>query len=70
MEMLKKVNLWESSSVEVSYQNDANIVKREAVPHRSLEERITSFYGKPLSEIDPVFAKEYDWGERVGAEEW
>ncbi|MBQ9347686.1 MAG: hypothetical protein IJT94_10185 [Oscillibacter sp.] len=41
-----------------------------AMPHRTLEERLTTFYGKPLDEIEPALEKEVDWGEAEGEEDW
>ena len=68
--MLKSAGLRENDRVEVFCQNDSITIRRASVPHRTLEERFTSFYGKPLDEIEPVFEKEVDWGEPEGEEEW
>lgn len=37
--------------------------------HKTLEERLTAFYGKPLDEIERIDNEEVDWGEPKGAEE-
>ena len=46
------------------------IKKAAAVPHKTLEERLTEFYGKPIQEIGPLQAEEVDWGKAEGREVW
>lgn len=38
--------------------------------HRTLAERLTAFYEKPLEQIQPVRNEEYDWGKPKGREVW
>ena len=37
---------------------------------RTLEERLTEFYGKPVQEIAPLQEEEVDWGKAEGREVW
>ena len=39
-------------------------------PHRTLEERLTAFYGKPIDQIDRIEGEELDWGKAEGSEAW
>lgn len=68
--LLKSAGLRENDRVEVSCQNDSITIRRAAVPHCTLEERFTAFYGKPLDEIEPIFEEEVDWGRPEGEEVW
>lgn len=47
-----------------------NIRRASAIPHRTLEERLTAFYGKPIDQIDRIEAEELDWGKAEGSEAW
>ena len=67
--ILNRVGLRENDRLEISCQEDS-ITIRKAFPHRTLEERLISFYGKPLNEIAPVLQEEYDWGKPTGDEAW
>jgi len=67
--ILNRTGLRENDRVEISCQEDS-ITIRKAFRHRTLEERLTSFYGKPLEEIAPVLQEEYDWGKPTGDEAW
>lgn len=47
------------------------IKKASKSRHRTIEERLESFYGKPLDEIQSVPSEpETDWGKPLGNEEW
>lgn len=68
---LEALGLRENDRVELSKTNDSITIKKApAVIHKTLEERLTSFYGKPLDEIDPLDDAELDWGKAKGAEQW
>ena len=51
-------------SLAVPYKNVA------MVPHKTLEERLVSFYGKPVKGIDRIQSREVDWGGAEGGEAW
>ena len=70
--LLEALGLRENDRVELSQSSDA-ITIRKAVktPHRPLEERLTSFYGKPIDEIERISGDhEINWGASEGAEVW
>ena len=70
--MLDAIGLCENDRVELTQVNDSiQIRKSSAVAHRTLEERLKAFYGKPAEEIGRIeSAPEVDWGKAEGAELW
>ena len=65
------VGLREHDRVELVQSEDSIQIRRvSSVPHRTLEERLTAFYGKPVEEIERMSAQEYDWGSAEGQEIW
>lgn len=69
--LLDALGIRENDRVELSQSNDSITIKKAPViPHRTLEERLTAFYGKPLDEIGRIDSKEFDWGPAKGAEQW
>ena len=68
--VMKNAGFRENDRVEISYQNDSITIRRASTPHRTLEERLTAFYGKPLEEISAVSMPETDWGKPEGEEIW
>ena len=38
--------------------------------HKTLEERLTAFYGKPVDQIQPIPNQELDSGRAEGDEAW
>ena len=65
-----RAGLSENDRVEVSCENNAITIRKAPIHHRTLEERLTAFYGKPLEEISPCVQEEYDWGQPEGVEVW
>lgn len=69
--LLDSLGLRENDRVELTRTTDAiTIRKAVSVPHRTLEERLTAFYGKPIEEIVPLQEEETDWGKAEGNEVW
>lgn len=69
--LLDAVGLRENDRVELIQGEDSIQIKRAAsVPHRTLEECLTSFYGKPVDQIERLEEQEYDWGAAEGREVW
>jgi len=70
--ILDTVNIVENDKVELN--NDSNTItikKVSQTTHKSLEERLVAFYGKPIDAITSVESDgELDWGSARGAEEW
>ena len=54
----------------VQMDDGINIRRASSIPHRTLEERLTAFYGKPIDQIDRIEAEELDWGKAEGSEAW
>ncbi len=70
--ILDAASISENDKVELQ-QNGTSITIRKLapVPHRSLEDRLVAFYGKPIEQIASVEpSQEYDWGEPGGNEVW
>ena len=68
---LDTLGLRENDRVELIQTEDAITIKKAAaVPHKTLEERLTEFYGKPIQELGPLQAGEVDWGKAEGREVW
>ena len=69
--LLDAVGLRENDRVELVQNEDGIQIKRAvSVPHRTLEERLTSFYGKPIENIERLDEQEYNWGSVEGQEVW
>ena len=78
--MLDAIGLRENDRVELTQEEDGiRIQKLPQARHRTLEERLPTFYGKPLEQIGPVTAgevialvesEELDWGSAEGTEVW
>ena len=69
--LLDAVGLKEHDRVELVQMDDGiNIRRTSAIPHRTLEERLTAFYGQPIDQIDRIEGEELDWGKAEGSEAW
>ncbi|MCF0150810.1 MAG: AbrB/MazE/SpoVT family DNA-binding domain-containing protein [Firmicutes bacterium] len=70
--LLDAIGIGENDRVELIQIDDSiSIRKASPVKHRSLEERLTAFYGKPLEEIGRISDDpEFDWGAPKGSEVW
>lgn len=69
--LLDAIGLRENDRVElVQVENGIRIQKIVQPQHRTLEERLTAFYGKPIEEIEPIESEEMDWGKAKGQEVW
>lgn len=69
--LLQALGIRENDRVELIQTGDAlTIRKAVTAPHRTLEERLSAFYGKPIEEIDRIESEELDWGKAEGGEAW
>lgn len=68
--LLDALGLRENDRVEMVQTKDTITIRKAAAPHRSLEERLTAFYGKPIDQIGPIQSEEADWGKAEGHEVW
>lgn len=71
--LLDSLGIRENDRVELRQDGDAIVIRKlRHAAHRTLEERLTSFYGKPLEEIGPPEGEEEEvsWGRPEGGEAW
>lgn len=70
--LLESLGIRENDRVELAASEDCITIKKiQSMKHRTLEERLTSFYGKPVEEIATVCGgEEVDWGSPKGEEAW
>lgn len=68
--LLEALGLKENDRVELTQTETGIHIQKVAVIHRTLEERLTAFYGKPIDQIPRVAQEEVDWGEAEGDEVW
>ena len=71
-ETLDALGLHEEDRVVIACSGDANTEEKAAPKqHRSLEERLIAFYGKPMNQIGRMQGNsEVDWGIPQGTEQW
>lgn len=68
---LEALGIRENDRVELIQTADAITIKKAVTsPHKTLEERLTAFYGKSIEEIGCIQDEEFNWGKPEGAEEW
>lgn len=69
--LLEAIGIKENDRVELIQSADSITIKKVApVQHKTLEERLTAFYGKPISQIDRIENEEVSWGAAEGSEAW
>jgi antitoxin MazE len=69
--LLEALSIRENDRVELTQSGDTITIKKAVTtPHKTLEERLTAFYGKPVAEIDRIQSEEVDWGQPEGEEVW
>lgn len=68
--LLDALGLRENDRVELIQSDDGIHIKKAAAEHRTLEERLIAFYGKPIDEISRTEVPEIDWGGKSGSEVW
>lgn len=69
--ILEALGIRENDRVELVPSGDTLTIKKVSTGrHRTLEERLTAFYGKPIEEIERISGGEVDWGKAEGEEAW
>ena len=69
--ILELVRLNENDQVDITVKDESILIKKKTKEYKSLSERITDFYNKPLDEIGLIdTVEEVDYGEPVGNEVW
>ena len=68
--LLDALGLRENDRVELTQTDEGIQIKKAVAGHRTLEERLVAFYGKPVDEISRLDDQEIDWGKPEGSEAW
>ena len=70
--LLESLGIRENDRVELlqTAEDTLTIKKVSAPAHKTLEERLTTFYGKPVDQIRRIQDEEVDWGKAEGSEVW
>ncbi len=69
--ILDMLNIKENDKLELTQEADViTIRKAKSIQHKTLEERLTEFYGKPIDQIIMPKTEECDWGKPEGNEVW
>lgn len=68
-QVLVDLNIKVNDKLSIRSVNDEIIIKKEK-KHKTLEERLTEFYKKPISKIKNLNVDEIDTGNSVGDEIW
>ena len=68
--LLDALDLRENDRVELTQTGGEIHIKKVPAGHRTLEERLAAFYGKPVDEIPRLNEQEIDWGKAEGSEVW
>lgn len=69
--LLDAIGVQTNDRVELIQTGDTVTIKKVvAQTHRTLEERLTAFYGKPIEEIQRISDGEAEWGKAQGDEIW
>ncbi len=70
--LLEALNIRENDRVELEQTKDAITIKKATAPaHKTLEERLTAYYGRPIDQITRIEnSPEVDWGAAEGGETW
>ena len=68
-QVLVDLNIKVNDKLSIRSINDEIIIKKET-KHKTLEERLTEFYKKPISKIKKLNVDEIDTGNSVGDEIW
>ena len=68
--LLDALGLRENDRVELTQTDGGIHIKKAGAGHRTLEERLVAFYGKPIEEIGRLDEQELDWGKAEGDEVW
>ena len=69
--LLEALGIRENDRVELTQTADTITIRKAAsTSHKTLEERLTAFYGKPIEQIERIHSEEICWGKAEGTEEW
>lgn len=58
----------ENNSEVIHCENTNLVAKRATYEHKTIEERLTAYYGMPIDQIGKIYDAEYAWGKPKGHE--
>lgn len=68
--LLDALGIQENDRVELIQTENGIRIQKAKAAHRTLEERLTSFYSMPVDQIPRLDQEELDWGAAQGGEIW
>ncbi len=70
--LLEALNIRENDRVELEQMKNTITIKKATAPaHKTLEERLTAYYGCPIDEIARIESGPgVEWGNAEGSEVW
>ena len=69
--LLEALGIRENDRVELTQTGDSITVRKAvSTPYKTLEERLTAFYGVPVEQVTRMENQELDWGKAEGSEVW
>lgn len=69
--LLEALGIRENDRVELTQAGDTITVRKAiSTPHKTLEERLTAFYGVPVEQLSRIENHELDYGNPEGNEIW
>ena len=69
--LLDALGIRENDRLELTEENGAIALRKVAGgKHRTLEDRLTAFYGETIDKIGRIEEPEFDWGKPKGREIW
>lgn len=69
--LLEALGIRENDRVELTQHGDTITLRKAAsIPHKTLEARLTAFYGVPIEQVPRTEEQELDWGKSEGSEVW
>ena len=70
-QMLETMNLQENDKVLLAQEGDTIVIRKASrSKHKTLAERLVSFYGRPIENVPCIETQEIDTGTAVGEEVW
>jgi antitoxin MazE len=68
---LEALGIRENDQVELLQESDSITIKKATTfSHKTLEQRLTAYYGKPIEQIERIPTEEVAWGNPEGHEVW
>jgi antitoxin MazE len=68
--IMDALGLSTNDQVELEIVGDNLTIRKAAAKHKTYEQRMTEFYGMPISKIEQIQQEEIDCGAPMGDEVW